>query len=114
MTISHLLLVVPVVASALLAAQAADDPYAAQLFTERCASCHEAAVGGAARIPSVSQLKAMTPTAILKALETGVMRTQAAPLSTSDRQAIANFLGAPVTAQRVREELLNPCPAGVA
>jgi len=68
--------------------RAADDPYAAQLFEERCASCHVAAAGGAARIPPVSQLKAMTPTAILKALESGVMRSQAAALSTNERQAI--------------------------
>jgi polyvinyl alcohol dehydrogenase (cytochrome) len=94
--------------------RAADDPYAAQLFMERCASCHQAATGGAARIPSVSQLKAMTPTAILKTLETGAMRQQAAVLSTNERQAIANFLGTAVTAERRREELANPCPAGAA
>ena len=67
----HLLLIVPLTAIAPIAAWAADDPYAAQLFAQHCASCHEAAAGGAARIPAVSQLKAMTPTAILKTLETG-------------------------------------------
>jgi polyvinyl alcohol dehydrogenase (cytochrome) len=95
-------------------ASAADDPYAAQLFEKHCASCHVAAAAGAARIPSVSQLKAMTPTAILKALEGGIMRAQAASLSTNERQAIANFLGAAVTAERRRDELPNPCPAGAA
>jgi polyvinyl alcohol dehydrogenase (cytochrome) len=93
---------------------AADDPYAAQLFEERCASCHVAAAGGAARIPPVSQLKAMTPAAILKALESGIMRSQAAALSTNERQAIANFLGTAVTAERRRDELANACPAGAA
>src|SRR5262245_42859682 len=72
-------------------ALAVDDPYAAQLFAERCASCHEAAAAGAARIPTVAQLKAMTPTAILKALDSGIMRSQASALSANDRQAIANF-----------------------
>ena len=64
------ILVFIVLAFTSLPSQAADDPYAAQLFKERCASCHEAAAGGASRIPPVSQLRTMTPTAILKALET--------------------------------------------
>ena len=42
----------------------------------------------------------MTPTAILKTLETGVMRTQAAALSSNERQAVANFLGTGVTTER--------------
>ena len=113
MKVFGLLLIVPVMACAPMAAWAADDPYAAQLFAQRCASCHEAAAGGAARIPAVAQLKAMTPTAILKTLETGVMRAQAAALSTNERQAVANFLGTAVTTERRREDLPNPCPAGV-
>jgi polyvinyl alcohol dehydrogenase (cytochrome) len=91
---------------------AADDPYAAQLFQKHCASCHaNAAAGGAARIPQVAALKAMTPKAILKSLETGLMKPQAAALSTNEREALANFLGTPVTAERKREEMANPCPA---
>ena len=61
--------------------------------------------------PAVAQLKAMTPTAILKTLESGVMRAQAAALSTNERQAIANFLGTAVTTERRRDEMANPCPA---
>jgi mono/diheme cytochrome c family protein len=76
MKVSCLLLVVPVIAVApnAAAAAAADDPYAAQLFAQHCASCHEAAGGAAARIPPVLQLKILTPTAILKTLESGVGR----------------------------------------
>jgi polyvinyl alcohol dehydrogenase (cytochrome) len=107
-----MLFVVLLIASAPMRAAAADDPYAAQLFAQRCASCHEAGAGGAGRIPPVSQLKTMTPTAILKTLETGIMRTQAAALSTNERQALANFLGTAVTTERKREEIANPCPAG--
>jgi len=93
--------------------RAAEDPYAAQLFKQHCASCHEtAAAAPGARIPPVSVLKAMTPTAILKALESGVMRPQAAVLSTNERQAVANFLGTAVTVERRRDEISNPCPAG--
>jgi len=114
MKILRLLISLSLLAVAPLPALAADDPYAAQLFAERCASCHEAAAAGAARIPTVSQLKAMTPTAILKALDSGIMRSQASTLSANDRQAIANFLGTAVTVERRREELANPCPAGAA
>jgi polyvinyl alcohol dehydrogenase (cytochrome) len=106
------LLVVVAAACAPRAAWAAEDAYAAQLFAARCASCHDAGAGGAARIPSVSQLKAMTPTAILKTLESGVMRVQAAALSTNERQSIANFLGTAVTTERRRDEIANSCPAG--
>src|SRR5262249_308071 len=49
-----------------------------------------------------------------KALESGVMRTQAAALSTNERQAVANFLGTAVTAERRREEIANTCPASAA
>src|SRR5215831_4582757 len=92
-------------------ALAAEDPYAAQLFKQHCAMCHEAAgAAPGARIPPVAQLKAMTPTAILRTLESGVMKPQAAVLSTNERQAVANFLGTAVTAERKRDEISNPCP----
>src|SRR4029453_18819266 len=94
---------------------AAEDPYASQLFAQNCASCHEAAAAApGARIPPVSVLKTMTPTAILRALETGIMKTQAAVLSTNERQAVANFLGTASTIERRRDELSNPCSAGTA
>src|SRR5207247_8062126 len=81
--------------------RAAEDPYAAQLFRQNCASCHElAAAAPGARIPPVSVLKAMTPTAILRALESGIMKPQAAVLSTNERQAVANFLGTAATVER--------------
>jgi polyvinyl alcohol dehydrogenase (cytochrome) len=95
-------------------ARAAEDPYAAQLFKQHCASCHEAgAAAPGARIPPVSVLKAMTPTAILRTLESGIMKSQAAVLSTNERQALANFLGTAVTVERRRDEIANPCGAGV-
>jgi len=93
--------------------RAAEDPYAAQLFKQHCASCHEtAAASPSARIPPVSVLKTMTPAAILRALESGIMRAQAAVLSTNERQAVANFLGTAVTVERSRDEITNPCAAG--
>jgi polyvinyl alcohol dehydrogenase (cytochrome) len=90
---------------------AADDPYAAQLFQKHCASCHDAAAGANGRIPQIAVLKTLTPRAIQRTLETGVMKAQAAPLSADERQKIALFLGKGVTIERGREEISNPCPA---
>lgn len=100
------LLLVPLAANA-------EDEYAAGLFKDHCASCHEAgAAAPGARIPPVSVLKTMTPTAILRALESGIMKSQAAVLSTNERQAVANFLGKAVTVERTRDQIANACPAG--
>src|SRR5262249_1344001 len=93
---------------AAIALRAADDPYAAQLFKQHCASCHEAGAAPS-RIPPVSALKSMRPMAILKTLETGVMKPQAIALSATERQALANFLGT-VSAEPKREQISNPCP----
>jgi cytochrome c553 len=97
---------------AAVAADAADDPYAAALFKKHCASCHESASAAAARIPPLATLKMLTPTAIFRMLDSGAMKTQAAPLSVNERQAVANFLGTAVTSERKRDEIANPCPAG--
>jgi polyvinyl alcohol dehydrogenase (cytochrome) len=103
----HLLMIAPILL------RAADDPYAAQLFQKHCASCHESAAGANGRIPQVAALKIMTPAAILKTIESGVMKAQAAPLSGDERLKVASFLGTAVTMERRREEITNPCPAGM-
>ncbi len=90
---------------------AADDPYAAQLFQKHCATCHDSAAGANGRIPQVSVLKTMTPAAIQKILESGIMKTQAAPLSADERLRVASFLGTAVTVERKRGELANLCQA---
>ena len=96
-----------------LIACAADDPYAAQLFQKNCASCHASSAQAGARIPQMDVLKTLSPVTILRTLESGVMKPQAARLSTNERQALANYLGAPVINERRREEIANPCPAGM-
>jgi polyvinyl alcohol dehydrogenase (cytochrome) len=106
MKLFYLLLITPLI---LLAA---DDPYAVQLFQKHCASCHDSPTGIQGRVPQVSTLKTMTLTAILKTLESGIMKTQAAALSPDERMKIATLLGTAVTAERRREEIANPCPAG--
>ncbi len=92
-----------------LAMWAADDPYAAQLFQKHCASCHDSAAGAQSRVPQVSVLKTMTPAAIQRTLESGIMKQQAAPLSGDERLKVASYLGTAVTAARRREELANAC-----
>ncbi len=92
-----------------LAMWAADDPYAKQLFQEHCASCHDSAAGAQSRVPQVSVLKTMTPAAIQRTLESGIMKQQAAPLSGDERLKVASYLGTAVTAARRREELANVC-----
>jgi len=91
---------------------AAEDPYAAQLFQKHCASCHDSQAGAGGRIPQLAVLKTMTPGAIQKTLESGLMKQQAAPLSADERQRLAGFLGTAVTVERKREEIANACPAG--
>jgi len=64
----------------------------AAIYKQRCASCHDAP---GARVPPVSALRAMDASAISRALETGLMKTQAAGLSPAERQALAAYLAAP-------------------
>jgi polyvinyl alcohol dehydrogenase (cytochrome) len=64
----------------------------AAIYKQRCASCHDAP---AARVPPVSALRAMDPSAISRALETGLMKTQAAGLNTAERRALVAYLAAP-------------------
>ncbi len=97
-----------------IAVFAADDPYAAQLFQKNCASCHNSEAGAGGRIPQLSALKSMTPAAIQRTLESGVMKQQAAPLSADERQRLAGFLGTAITLERAREQIADLCPAGAA
>src|SRR5262249_22360892 len=71
-------------------ARADDDPSTA-LYQRACAACHDAPSD--ARTPSRAALERLDPTAILAALEGGVMRTQAAALSGRERRALALYLG---------------------
>ena len=93
------------------AVRAADDPYAAEVFAKNCASCHQSSAGASGRIPQIAVLKNMSPVAIQKTLETGVMKAQGAPLSADERLKVATFLGITTTQEKRREEIANPCPA---
>ncbi len=92
-----------------IAALAAEDPYAAQLFQKHCATCHASEAGASGRIPQVAVLKSMTPAAIQRTLDSGIMKQQASALSADERLKVATYLGTAVTVERRRDEIANPC-----
>lgn len=61
-----------------------------QVYATTCNTCHKEGAG--LKAPSQAVLGIMTPRAILGALETGKMRTQAATLTGEQRKAVAQFL----------------------
>lgn len=64
----------------------------AALYKAHCASCHDAPAG---RVPALSALRAMTPALLVRALEGGVMKTQAEGLSAAERYALVGYIAAP-------------------
>jgi polyvinyl alcohol dehydrogenase (cytochrome) len=69
-------------------AVAAAHPGAA-VYQKACVQCHE---GGVARAPHKMFLQMMPADGILKAVEQGVMQTQAAGLTPAERRAVAEYL----------------------
>src|SRR2546422_9890028 len=63
----------------------------AYLYKIYCAICHEA-TDSEARAPGRAVLRQMTPEHILQVLETGVMKTQAAERSRTQRHVLAEYL----------------------
>jgi polyvinyl alcohol dehydrogenase (cytochrome) len=61
----------------------------AAIYQRRCAMCHDLPKG---RTPPIDSLRAMSDTAILRALETGSMRTQAKDLTPQERMAVSLYL----------------------
>jgi polyvinyl alcohol dehydrogenase (cytochrome) len=72
-----------------LAANAAPAHPGAAVYAKACAECHE---GGVARAPHKMFLEMMPTDGILRALEQGVMQTQAAGLTAAERRAVAEYL----------------------
>jgi len=89
----------------LASVRAADDPFAADLYTTHCAQCHDQ--GADARVPRRSALEKMSPTAVLRALETGAMREMGAKLALAERMALAALLGK--AESTVVNQLANRC-----
>jgi polyvinyl alcohol dehydrogenase (cytochrome) len=65
---------------------------AAAVYKAHCASCHDMPAG---RTPALSALRAMTPALVLRALETGVMKTQAEGLSSAEKYAVVGYVALP-------------------
>lgn len=59
------------------------------LYQQHCAHCHEGAV---AKAPHREFLETMTVTAVLAALNDGIMQQQSATLTTQQRQQVAEYL----------------------
>ncbi len=71
------------------ASASAAEADAGTLFARHCAECH---IGTVSKAPPMSLLQIMSPGSVLRAMETGIMRTQAADLEPGERQAVAEFL----------------------
>jgi polyvinyl alcohol dehydrogenase (cytochrome) len=68
-------------------------PDGAALFQASCSTCHREGSGTTAPLPD--QLRRMTRGSILRDLETGRMKEEAAQLTGEERSAIAEFMGVP-------------------
>jgi polyvinyl alcohol dehydrogenase (cytochrome) len=77
-----------IVCASLRAAPLAGDA----IFKQRCAGCHEQ---NNPRIPTRETLQKMPAARILRTLNHGAMMTVAYTMSTSEREAVANWLGTP-------------------
>ena len=94
---------------AAISAFAAEDPAAAKLYQKHCFACHENPAPEA-RIPPRSALAKMRPAAIVRALESGVMKEQGKLLSRTDQRALSSWLGSSEVQSTAANELSNPCP----
>ncbi|HEY7775804.1 MAG TPA: cytochrome c, partial [Kineobactrum sp.] len=61
----------------------------AALYGQYCESCHG---GGVAKAPQLSLLEIMAPSSILRAMQGGVMQTQAADMSDAEQRRVAEYL----------------------
>src|SRR5438876_990054 len=62
------------------------------LFQERCATCHMVTPSPDNRAPSLTELRNLSPEAILVPITTGAMAPNAMGLTEPQRQAIAEYL----------------------
>lgn len=60
------------------------------IFVEQCASCHEASDN--TRAPSLTQLRGLSPAAVVNSLASGKMSVQGAPLAEQERRNVAEYM----------------------
>ena len=77
-----------------------------EIYAKHCAACHDKT---AARMPSRSVLQQRTSGFILKTLNSGVMKAEAATLSPPDRIAVSQWLGLTTAAVLDSAKLSNSC-----
>ena len=78
-----------------MAAQPAAEPNGRALFESHCTSCH---ASNDQRIPTVDELRARTPEAIISALTSGAMQVQGGELSAAEKRAVAEYLAGRIVA----------------
>ncbi len=75
----------------------------AALYDARCAHCH---AGQVAKAPHLSWLEMMTPSAILRAMNGGIMATQSEGLTEAERNHVAEY----ITRARVGSDIVAATP----
>src|SRR5687768_4965438 len=70
-------------------AQPSAEPNGRALFEKHCTSCH---ASGDQRTPTVDELRARTPEAIVTAMTSGAMQVQAADMNAAEKRAVAEYL----------------------
>ena len=78
------------IAASIVLMHAQGGPSGAQVFKDRCVSCHTGAVDS--RAPSTDALRSRSPQAIVESLVNGAMRSQGSRLTGAERRAVAEFL----------------------
>ena len=77
-----------------------------RVYQDHCAQCHES---GALRIPPQSALRQHTSANILRILDLGIMKQQAASLTPAERQAVAQWLGGNTPVSIDTSHVSNSC-----
>ncbi|MDO8860449.1 PQQ-binding-like beta-propeller repeat protein [Haliea sp. E1-2-M8] len=111
MNYSHWLLTALMAAGSALAgaeAETAGERDGAALYQQYCASCHE---GGVAKAPQYSLLEIMPPSSILRAMQGGVMQTQAAEMTAAEQQRVAEYLSGQTLAEADMQSEAPICSA---
>src|SRR5262245_40681562 len=71
------------------------------VYQQRCAACHDS---GSTRVPPRDELKTLSVTRILRAMDFGVMNNISSKLRQEEREAVATYLGVPGDSGRPPEK----------
>jgi polyvinyl alcohol dehydrogenase (cytochrome) len=81
----------------------------AALYATHCASCHD---GTVSKAPPLTLLQIMTGSSVLRAMESGVMRSHAAAMSPAERRVLAHYLTGMDPQGSTAGQLAPRCTAG--